>query len=100
MSTIYHYFCVKMNIFRLHLSQNCIKIYPKTHQIASFKNDACPRTPLASRYATHPNSKKVALHHGKSCIYRTVTRSNQKYPEVYCKQNVGINIIEQTTIEK
>ena len=40
MTTIYQYFCIKnkyfWNIFNL--SNNFIQIYPKTHQIASFKH--------------------------------------------------------------
>ena len=69
-----------MNIFRIYLSQNCIKIYNKTHQIASFKKlfsgDHAPEIPYqVSRHANlHKLKKMLGFHPLANPAYADVFR--------------------------
>ena len=61
MTTIYNYFCKKNDIFRLFESKKCMKICPKTHQIAPFISG----NPLSNAWLRHasqvspPPQKKI-----------------------------------------
>ena len=54
MTTIYNYFCIKNDIFRLFESKKIMKIYSKTHQIAPLKIF------FSVKHAPEPPSKRVA----------------------------------------